>query len=363
MANTFENIETTASDMLIAREQMRQIINSKTAEYHTTLDGETVVRYGFTYLPSDAPLSYFSRSIDTLKSYSNIFDWSLIGIYDDIEMMWEGISYGAEIKTILENTINAQSGNTYSINSIFGLDVATTEYDFPLRYGYSSYDFIFTPNTEAWEKVTTASEAFKYCPKNSYIGFLNLKNVTSCSYMFGENWALRNIDTVYAPLSSMHLAFVNCTMLTEINNITTGGGEMSPYTFSFCNNLVRINNYDFRNITSAPDSGLSGALNLRYLAIDGLGTRANCTSFNFSKLSYWGVNTTYITDAFDSLVYTFNNALNRQDYGYSRISVQLSDNTYSLLENNTDITISGINNNTGGDLISQISQKGISIGH
>ena len=180
MANTFENIETTASDMLIARENMRVLINQRLGMYYEEVEDEQGgISHrpiaSFSYLSYNAPLSYFSYSIDSIKSYSNSFDWASIGIYDDIEMMWEGISYGAEIKTILENTINAQSGNTYSINSIFGLDVATTEYDFPLRYGYSSYDFIFTPNTEAWEKVTTASDAFKYCPKNSYIGFLNLK--------------------------------------------------------------------------------------------------------------------------------------------------------------------------------------------
>ena len=159
-------------------------------------------------------------------------------------------------------------------------------------------------------KVTTLKNAF-HTTKIKSIPSLNVENVESMYYTFYSNLKLEYIGD---------LNTVKCTDFTA--------------TFQYVENIKRIEGLSFKSITSYNKTmfGYGNQTKLRYAVFKDIGTHTDITSFDFSNLRVWGIDSTEIPDARQSLIdslitYSFDRASN----GYSTCTITLYADTKSVL--------------------------------
>ena len=106
--------------------------------------------------------------------------------------------------------------------------------------------------------------------------------------------------------------------------------------FSYCDNLTTIEGLDFKSISSLDHSRLTGLNNntsIRKMYIKNIGY-SDCSTYSFSSIRYWGVNSTAIPDAslsiYKSLV---EDTSNRAAAGSSTVDIKLSTSSLNTLDN------------------------------
>lgn len=220
--------------------------------------------------------------------------------------------------------------------------------------------------------VTIMGYMFSGCKKLKSIPQLDTSNVTDMGRIFEDCSALTSVPQLdYSSVTNMNYGFSSCTGLTTIpdlnlesatslnslfdacSNIITVGKLNTPKLLSLnamfynCKNLKKIESIDVQSVNNTASlAGYSNLPTLKYLVLKNLG-QSNLSSWDFSRLTNWGVNDDTYTDAKQSLVDTLiTYSYDRASAGMSACTVKLSSTTKALL---TD------------DEITQIATKGYTI--
>lgn len=197
--------------------------------------------------------------------------------------------------------------------------------------------------------VTKMGDMFRNCYGLTSVPQFDTSSVTIMTYMFDS---CRNLTTVPAYNTSactqMHYMFQSCTSLTSVPQFDTSNATNMSWMFNNCPSLKKITSLDMSKCTYFGNMlGSSSQPNLRFVLLKGLGTPSGVTSYgDFYRASNWGVDSTEIPDARQSLVdslltYSFD----RATAGYSTCTIKLSSDSYNQLtaQELADIQAKGYN--------------------
>lgn len=219
--------------------------------------------------------------------------------------------------------------------------------------------------------VTKMRNMFNGCSALESLPQLDTSKVTDMSYIFNKCAALSSIPQLdYSSVTTMTYGFSYCTGLTTIpdlnfesatslsnlfdssSNIVTVGKLNTPNItnvgsmFANCSKLEKIESIDVQSVnTNYSIAGYSNTSTLKYVVFKNLGQ--SYSSWDFSRLTNWGVNSDTVPDAKQSLLDTLiTYSYDRVSAGKGACTVKLSSTTKALL---TD------------DEITQIATKGYTI--
>lgn len=187
--------------------------------------------------------------------------------------------------------------------------------------------------------------AFEGCKKLTEINnFDSLKTngITTISNMFNSCSGFTRIDISHFDCSLVkdtNYAFESCRNLEELL-IPDNLGELCTSWRGFLNDCQKLKKISgsislkgaTSNIQSGNITGYYSLDNLRKFTIKDIGYTSGCTSVDLKYLTVWGVNTSEIPDARQSLIdslitYSFD----RASAGYPTCDIMLSTNTKALL--------------------------------
>ena len=163
-------------------------------------------------------------------------------------------------------------------------------------------------------KVTNMYDMFFYCESLQTVPAFNTSNVTNISEMFYE-----------------------CISLTSVPEMDTSKATNFNSIFQDCNSLTTIEGISFKSFSASTMSnsylvGWSSNTSIRKAVFKDIGYQSDAVQFNTSNIENWGVNTSEIPDARQSLIdslitYSFD----RLTAGYPTCTITLSSNTKALL--------------------------------
>lgn len=220
-------------------------------------------------------------------------------------------------------------------------------------------------------KVTSMNNMFAYCSGLTSVPSFDTSNVTSMDCMFENCSSLTSVPSFNtSKVTIMSNMFNGCSSLTSVPALDTRNAESITSMFQGCSSLTSVPEMDTSNAThmygifdgcsslttiegisfkSYGESSIGNSTNssIRKAVFKDIGYQSSVVKFNTSKIENWGVNTSEITDARQSLIdslitYSFD----RASAGYPTCTITLSSNTKALLT---------------ADEISQITAKGFTI--
>lgn len=153
--------------------------------------------------------------------------------------------------------------------------------------------------------------------------FYNCQSLTSIT----ANWSY-----LLTSVTSLYYTFYNCQNLESLDELATSSVTNFFRTFYACTSLQRIESVDFSSITNFNATFLYCS-ELRYLKIVNLGASSSLTSYSFPSgwCPLWGEDSDDVTDALDSLVWTFNNLYDRATAGMATCTISLYSDIYNRL--------------------------------
>lgn len=158
---------------------------------------------------------------------------------------------------------------------------------------------------------------FSYCTSLTTAPELNTQNATNMSSMFS-----------------------NCTSLTTVPELNTQNVTNMYNMFYYCSKLTTIEGLDFKCISSLTNSRLTSYNNtsIRKMYIKNIGY-SDCSTYDFSYISNWGVNTTSIPDASLSIYKSLVEDTSTRPSGSTTVNIQLHSTVLNNLDNTTKAAI------------------------
>ena len=212
---------------------------------------------------------------------------------------------------------------------------------FAYCYGLASVPAFNTSN------VTSMDSMFEDCSNLTSVPLYNTSKVTDMSHMFQGCSSLTSVpsfNTINA--ESMTSMFQGCSNIKSVLEMNTSNAKHMYGIFDGCSSLTTIEGISFK---SYGESSIVNSTNssIRKAVFKDIGYQSSVVKFNTSNITNWGVNTSEITDARQSLIdslitYSFD----RGTAGYPTCTITLSDNTKALLTS---------------DEIAQINAKGFAL--
>ena len=201
--------------------------------------------------------------------------------------------------------------------------------------------------------VTSMENMFYYCSSLQTVPEMDTSKVTTMSNMFNSCSSITTVPAFNTSnVTSMYYMFYNCTRLTSVPEMDTSKVTTMENMFGYCSGLTTIEGISFK---SFKDSTMKQSYlvsfrknsSIRKAVFKDIGYQSTAVQFNTSYMTNWGVNTSEIPDARQSLIdslitYSFD----RATAGYPTCTITLSTNTKALLTS---------------DEISQINAKGFTI--
>ena len=220
-------------------------------------------------------------------------------------------------------------------------------------------------------KVTSMSSMFAFCSGLTSVPLYNTSNVTSMDSMFDNCSSLTSVPLFNtSKANDMSHMFNGCSSLTSVPSFDASKATDITSMFQGCSNIKSLPEMDTSNakhmygifdgcsslttiegisFKSYGESSIGNSTNssIRKAVFKDIGYKSSVVQFNTSNITNWGVNTSEITDARQSLIdslitYSFD----RATAGYPTCTITLSTNTKALLTS---------------DEISQINAKGFTI--
>lgn len=187
-------------------------------------------------------------------------------------------------------------------------------------------------------KVTNMYQMFYECASIKSVPAFNTSNVTDMYQMFADCTNLQTIpafDT--SKITNMYYLFRNCTNLTTIPELDTSKVTNFDSMFYNCSSLKTIEGISFKSFADSTMAsyyifGIFANNSLRKAVFKDIGYQPTAVQFDVSNIPNWGVNTSEIPDARQSLIdslitYSFD----RASAGYPTCTITLSSKTKALL--------------------------------
>ena len=201
--------------------------------------------------------------------------------------------------------------------------------------------------------VENMSGMFYYCSNLKTVPLFNTSKVTGMTSMFEGCSGLTSVPLFNTiAVTAMSYMFSYCSILTKIPEMNTSKVKNFRFMFNDCSSLTKIEGISFKSFSdSTMDKyylvGYGRNDSIRKAVFKDIGYQSTAVQFNTELIENWGVNTSEIQDARQSLIdslitYSFD----RASAGYSTCEITLSSTTKALLTS---------------DEISQINAKGFTI--
>lgn len=253
--------------------------------------------------------------------------------------------------------VNATIDGSPAMASIAGLGYNLWDY-ITGNANLTGFEYGSTYRLENPKKTGNGNEMFKANTSFVYFPRLNMTGITTQTYSMFHNCT----NLVVVPSLTFNLTgsaqnmFNGCSKLVVVGKLTGLNVSAGLYMFAGCTALKRIEEVDIsamvmtthKNTTNMfrSNSGTGTAVlsNLRYILLKGIGTLSSVTAYWFANPRNWGVNTTDIPDAKQSLwdsLYTY--SYDRAAAGYANCTIHLYSSSYNALttEEREQITAKG----------------------
>ena len=187
-------------------------------------------------------------------------------------------------------------------------------------------------------KATTMNSMFNGCTSLTSVPAFNTINVNNMNNMFNGCTSLTSVPAFNTSnVTSMNSIFYNCTSLTSVPAFNTSKVTDMYSMFNGCTSLTTIEGISFQSYSASTMSssylvGYGTNNSIRKAVFKDIGYQSNAKQFNTENIANWGVNTSEIADARQSLIdslitYSFD----RASAGYPTCTIKLSSNTKALL--------------------------------
>ena len=365
-------------------------LNSDLQTLKTNIEGVKSTLYtnltnkGVTNISESDTLSTLANKVSTITaggSGGSGFDFSQIGYDTELSSelnskMNDDIAYS---KTLYDdwNPRNTNASHLYDgkRNLVYAPNIDTSNVTNMSGMFQSCSSLTKVPlyNTS---KVTKIGGMFKDCSSIKSVPLFDTSKVTSMDFMFYNCYSIKSVplfDT--SKVTRMDNMFYNCYSLNSVPSFNTSNVNNMTTMFNGCSGLTSVPEFDTRNVTkmnnmfygcsklttiegisfkSFSDSTMSkyyivgnSNTSIRKAVFKDIGYQSKAVQFNTEYITNWGVNTSEIPDARQSLIdslitYSFD----RASAGYPTCTITLSTNTKALLTS---------------DEISQITAKGFTI--
>lgn len=273
--------------------------------------------------------------------------------------------YGSKIENIELDLYNAiysvhmfaSGGNgyigDYTLNQSSQLQTAKINFHKTSNANGMFKECLKLTSVELNGKFREADNMFNNCNNLEEIkGNLDFSECSRLAYLFYCCYNLKELPDLsnLGELSNVYYAFSNCYSIKEIPYLNTQNSLEINNCINSCEGLERFNGLSAKSVAASIEIASRWGNNLtklRYALVKDLGTNSLCTTSYFQLFTNWGVNTTEISDARQSLIDTLiTYSYDRAAAGYSTHTINLHKNTKALL---TD------------EEIAQITAKGFTI--
>lgn len=211
-------------------------------------------------------------------------------------------------------------------------------------YSKQKFDEWYSSNTSALELYANDAELV-YCPN------IDTSNVTTVQRMFYSCTKMIYMPSLnFSNVTNMNNTFDRTSGIEVIPPLDTSNASSWNSTFAGCTNLKRIEGIDLKSAKYLSIYSLIGYTKnttMRYMLIRNIGYQEYCGDIYCSAFTVWGIASTEISDARQSLIdslitYSFDRAA----VGYPTCNILLSPETKAVL--------------TEGEIV-QIEAKGYTI--
>lgn len=219
-----------------------------------------------------------------------------------------------------------------------------------MRYMFSSCTFLTSVPLFDTRNVTDMYAMFSYCSELKSVPLFDTSSSTNLGSMFSSCSSITTIpafDT--SNVTNMDSMFNGCKSLKIIPAFDTSKVTSFDTIFYNCSKLTTIEGISFKSFSDSTMSsyylvGYSSNNSIRKAVFKDIGYQSTAVQFNAEYIANWGVNTSEIADARQSLIdslitYSFD----RASAGYPTCTIKLSSNTKALLteDEKTQITAKG----------------------
>lgn len=199
--------------------------------------------------------------------------------------------------------------------------------------------------------VTNMGGMFSACKKLTTVPAFNTSACTDMNRMFNGCSSLTTVPAFNtSACTTMGTMFGSCSSITVIPAFDSRQVTDMGAMFNGCQSLKKITSLDMDKCTNFYSMfTYSGIDTIRFMLLKGLGTPSEVTSYSntyMNRCYYWGVDSTDIPDARQSLVdslltYSFDRAA----AGYATCEIKLSNSSYNQLTQQelADIQAKGYN--------------------
>lgn len=187
----------------------------------------------------------------------------------------------------------------------------------------------------------TLSQMFENCISLKNVSIINSSHITNMSNMFYYCTSLTNVSQLDTQnVTNMSSMFSYCTSLTTVPELNTQNVTNMYNMFYYCSKLTTIEGLDFKCISSLTNSRLTSYNNtsIRKMYIKNIGY-SDCSTYDFSYISNWGVNTTSIPDASLSIYKSLVEDTSTRPSGSTTVNIQLHSTVLNNLDNTTKAAI------------------------
>lgn len=342
-------------------------LNSDLQTLKTNIEGVKSTLYtnltnkGVTDITESDTLSTLANKVSTITaggSGGSGFDFTTIGYSNEFstELNDKTNSDIAYSKSLLDswNPSRTNASNLYKNNKKLvyapNIDTSNVTGMDNMFYGCNLLQTVPEINTS---KVNSMQNMFSNCSSLTSVPAFNTSNVTNMTNMFFYCSSLKLVPAFNTSrVTSMDSMFSSCSILTKVLEMNTSNVNNFKNMFYGCSKLTTIEGISFKSFrASTMDKnyivGYSKNDSIRKAVFKDIGYQSTAVQFNTSYITNWGVNTSEITDARQSLIdslitYSFD----RATAGYPTCTITLSTNTKALLTE---------------DEIAQITAKGFTI--
>lgn len=304
-------------------------LNSDLQTLKTNIEGVKSTLYtnltnkGVTNISETDTLSTLADKVSTITaggSGGSGFDFSSIGYSDEFseelnDKMNADIAYS---KSLLD------AWNPNNPNSALQLYMDDTK-------------LVYAPNIDT-SNVTIMQRMFQNCIRLTTVPLYNTSKVKDMLQMFSNCPSLQTVPSFNTSnVTIMSQMFSNCSLLKTVPEMDTSKVNNFQGMFDRCTSLTTIEGISFKSFSASTMNhqyiiGSVSNSSIRKAVFKDIGYQSTAVQFNTSNIKNWGVNTSEIPDArqsvIDSLItYSFD----RATAGYSTCTITLGANTKALL--------------------------------
>ena len=267
--------------------------------------------------------------------------------------------YAPKIDTSNVTRMNYMFSSCNSLKTVPDLDTRNVTNMSSMFYRCTSLTTVPKFDTS---NVTDMDSMFSYCTSITTVPLFNTRNVTDMDSMFDNCSSLTtvpemdtsNVTTMHSMFQScsglttvpkfdtrnvtdIGNMFNNCSRLTTVPEMDTSNVTTMENMFNYCTRLTTIEGISFKSFSSSTMDqyylvGFRTNSSIRKAVFKDIGYQSTAVQFNTSYIENWGVNTSEIQDARQSLIYSLiTYSFDRLSAGYPTCTITLSYNTKALL--------------------------------